>query len=262
MPMSTESTVRYEASDGIATLTLSRPAVYNALNAQMHADLMTALRQAERDAAVRALLITGEGKAFCSGQDLREIPAEDAAGMIGQRLRAAYNPLVTKLRTLPKPVIAAINGVAAGAGLSLALACDLRVAGQSSRLDVAFARIGLIPDCGMTALLPRLIGQARAFELAALGGAVDAPTALQWGLVNRVVPDEELLPAARALAAQLAAGPALAISLIKRSLERSGDASLAEMLEYEAQAQQAAGAHPDFAEGVAAFREKRSPRFQ
>lgn len=259
--MSTDSTVLYEAADGIATLTLSRPEVYNALSAQLHADLMGALRQAERDAGVRVVLITGAGKAFCSGQDLREIPADGAPAMIGERLRASYNPLVAKLRGIQKPVIAAVNGVAAGAGMSLALACDMRVAGEGARFVNAFARIGLIPDCGMTYFLPRLIGQARAFELSALGGELDAATALQWGLVNRVVPDAELLPAARALAAQLAAGPALAISLIKRSLERSQDATLAEMLEYEAQAQQATGGHPDFAEGVAAFREKRPARF-
>lgn len=260
--MSAEATVLYEAADGVATLTMSRPEVYNALNARLHSDLMAALRTAERDAAVRAVILTGAGKAFCSGQDLREFPATGAADMIGERLRASYNPLVEKLRGIQKPVVAAVNGVAAGAGMSIALACDMRVAGEGSRFVNAFARIGLIPDCGMTYLLPRLVGQARAFELSALGGELDAATALQWGLVSRVVPDAELLPAARALAAQLAAGPALAISLIKRSLERSHGATLAEMLEYEAQAQQAAGAHPDFAEGVAAFREKRPASFQ
>jgi 2-(1,2-epoxy-1,2-dihydrophenyl)acetyl-CoA isomerase len=259
--MTTESTVHYEAADGVATLTLSRPEVFNALNAQLHADLMAALKQAERDPAVRAVIVTGAGKAFCSGQDLREVPTDGASAMIGERLRASYNPLVTKLRSLPKPVIAAVNGVAAGAGMSLALACDLRVAAASARFVNAFARIGLIPDCGMTYLLPRLVGQARAFELSALGGEVDAATALQWGMVNRVVPDAELQAAAQALAAQLVAGPALAISLIKRGLERSQGATLAEMLEYEAQAQQAAGAHPDFAEGVGAFREKRPAKF-
>lgn len=259
--MSTDSTVRYAVSDGVATLTLDRPEVFNALNAQLHADLLAALQRAERDAAVRAIVLTGAGKAFCSGQDLREFSTDDVATRIGERLRQSYNPLVIKLRTLPRPVIAAINGVASGAGLSLALACDLRVAAASARLGVLFARRGLIPDCGMTYTLPRLIGQARAFELAALGGELDANTALQWGMLNRVVPDADLPQAAQELAAELARGPSLAISLIKRSLERSQHASLEEMLAYEATAQQSAGAHPDFAEGVAAFREKRAPRF-
>lgn len=254
-------TVLYAASDGVATLTLNRPEVYNALNAQLHADLLAALQQTEGNTAVRAVIITGAGNAFCSGQDLREFPAEGVAKLIGERLRQSYNPLVTKLRTLPKPVIAAINGVASGAGLSLALACDLRVAAADARLGAAFARRGLIPDCGMSYTLPRLIGQARAFELAALGGELDAATALQWGMLNRVVPADELLQAAQNLAAELARGPALAISLIKRSLEFSHHATLAEMLAYEAMAQQAASTHPDFAEGVAAFREKRPARF-
>jgi 2-(1,2-epoxy-1,2-dihydrophenyl)acetyl-CoA isomerase len=260
--MSEASTVLYEASAGVATLTMSRPDVFNALNAQLHADLMAGLRQAERDPAVRAVIVTGAGKAFCSGQDLREFPVDGAAELIGDRLRASYNPLVAKLRGIQKPVIAAVNGVAAGAGMSIALACDLRVAGQGARFVNAFARIALIPDCGMTYFLPRLIGHARAFELSALGGELDAATAMQWGLVNRVVPDAELLPAAHELAAQLAAGPAQTISLLKRALERSQEATLAEMLEYEAQAQQAAGSHPDFAEGVAAFREKRPAKFR
>lgn len=259
--MTDASTVLYEARDGVATITLSRPEVYNALNAGMHADLMAALRQAERDHAVRAIVLTGSGKAFCSGQDLREIPLDSAAEVIGERLRASYNPLVLKLRGLGVPVIAAVNGVAAGAGMSLAVACDLRVAGTSTRFVNAFARIGLIPDCGMTYFLPRLIGQSRAFELSALGGELDAPTALAWGLVSQVVPDDELLTAAQALAARLAEGPALALSLMKRALDRSADSTLAQMLEYEAQAQQATSQHPDFAEGVTAFRQKRPARF-
>lgn len=256
-----EKTVLYAVKSGVATITLHRPEVYNALNAQLHADLLAALRAAERDEAVRAVVITGHGKAFSSGQDLREFPAEGAAAVIDERLRQSYNPLVMKLRSLPKPAIAAINGVAAGAGLSLALACDLRVAADDARLVVAFARIGLIPDCGMSYTLPRLIGPARAFELAARGGEVDAPTALAWGLVNRVVPAAELAAAAQALGEELARGPALAISLIKRSLAFSEGATLEEALEYEAQAQAAAASHPDFAEGVAAFREKREARF-
>lgn len=257
----TEPTVLYAVERGVATLTLHRPEVYNALSAGMHADLLAALRAAERDEAVRALVITGAGKAFSSGQDLREFPVEGAATMIGERLRQSYNPLVAKLRGLPKPVIAAVNGVAAGAGLSLALACDLRLAADDARLVVAFARIGLIPDCGMSYTLPRLIGPARAFDLAARGGELDAPTALAWGMLNRVVPADQLLAAAQALGEELAGGPAHAISLIKRSIDYGYGAGLEQALAYEALCQQAAGAHPDFAEGVAAFREKRPPRF-
>jgi 2-(1,2-epoxy-1,2-dihydrophenyl)acetyl-CoA isomerase len=256
------NTVLYAVGEGVATLTLHRPEVYNALNLQLHTELMASLDAAERDEAVRAIVITGDGSAFCSGQDLREFPVEGVAAMIDERLRESYNPLVTKLRTLPKPVIAAVNGVAAGAGLSLALACDLRVAADDARFVVAFARIGLVPDCGMSYTLPRLIGQARAFDLATRGGELDAPTALAWGMVNRVVPAGELRTAAQALGEELARGPALAISLIKRSLEFTQGATLAEALEHEARTQQVAAAHPDFAEGVAAFREKRPVRFR
>jgi 2-(1,2-epoxy-1,2-dihydrophenyl)acetyl-CoA isomerase len=259
--MSDATTVLYEVSGSVATLTLHRPELFNALSAQLHADLLAALRRAEHDEAVRCLILTGSGKAFCSGQDLRELSGESVVELIGERLRESYNPLVLLLRELPKPVIAAINGVAAGAGLSLALACDLRVAAAGARLVVAFARIGLVPDCGMSYTLPRLIGPARAFELAARGGELDAATALSWGMLNQVVPDDQLLTAARALAEELARGPATAIGLIKRSLEQSQHASLAQALELEAQAQELAGAHPDFAEGVAAFREKRPTRF-
>lgn len=260
--MSTEPTVAYTLNNGVATLTMNRPAVFNALNTQLHTDLLAALRRAERDPAARCVVLTGAGKAFCSGQDLREIPLEDTATMVAQRLRESYNPLIAKLRSLPKPVIAAVNGVAAGAGLSLALACDLRIAVDNARFVVAFARIGLIPDCGMTYFLPRLIGHARAVELAMTGGELDAATALQWGLVNRVASEAEFAPALHDFASQLARGPALAISLIKRSFGFAYDATLEQMLEYEAQAQQAAAGHPDFAEGVGAFREKRAASFR
>ncbi|PDV97680.1 enoyl-CoA hydratase-related protein [Candidatus Chloroploca asiatica] len=259
--MGNEATVLYSVHDGVATLTLNRPEVYHALNAQMHADLMAGLARAEDDPSVRAVILTGTDQAFCSGQDLREFPTEGTVEMIGERLRDSYNPLVRKLQTLPKPILAAINGVAAGAGLSLALACDLRLAGQQARLVVAFARIGLIPDCGMLYTLPHLIGHARAFELAALGGELDATTAMAWGMVNRVVPDDEVPTAAQALAAQLAHGPATAIRLIKAGLAESRHASLDAMLDYELHAQQIAGAHPDFREGVAAFVQKRAARF-
>ncbi|MFV9506560.1 MAG: enoyl-CoA hydratase-related protein [Oscillochloridaceae bacterium umkhey_bin13] len=260
--MTREPTVLYAADAGIATLTMHRPEVYNALSLELHTDLIAALERAEADPAVRCLVLTGgTGKAFSSGQDLREFPLEGAPAMIGERLRANYNPLVQKLMTMPKPIIAALNGVAAGAGFSIALACDLRIAATSARLVVAFIRIGLIPDCGMLYTLPRLVGQARAFELAARGADLDAATALNLGLLNLVVPDEELPAAARALASELAHRPAYALGLLKQTMHASAGASLVATLEYEAQAQQQAGAHPDFAEGVQAFREKRPARF-
>lgn len=261
--MSVSSTVRYTADSGVATLTLDRPEVYNALNAQLFTDLMAGLRKAERDQAIRCIIITGHGKAFCSGQDLREVPTDEtAAAMIGTILRTQYNPLVLKLRTLGKPVIAAVNGVAAGAGMSLALACDLRIAASEARFSAAFVRIGLIPDCGMTYFLPRLIGPSRALRLALTGESIDAATALAWGMVDELAPADGFDATVSAFAQRIATGPAQAISLTKRSLIYAEHASLEQMLDYEAQAQQIAGAHPDFAEGVAAFRAKRAPQFQ
>lgn len=259
--MSDTPTILYEAAGPVATITLSRPEVYNALNAQLHRELMAALRQAERDAAIRCVLITGTGKAFCSGQDLREF-ADVGRGLdIGARLRESYNPLVMAMRRMGKPIVAAVNGPAAGAGMSLALACDFRVAAESARFSAAFVNIGLIPDCGMVYFLPRLIGHARALEMCLTGAQVDAATALAWGLVSRVAPDAEFPEAARAFAEALADRPAAAVGMIKRALEMSQYSDLPQVLEYEAEAQVVAGAHPDFLEGVAAFREKRPPRW-
>lgn len=260
--MTNAATVLYAAHNGVATLTLNRPEVYNALNAQLFDELMSGLRQAERDPAVRCVVITGTGKAFSSGQDLRDVPLDgNAAGMIGEILRTRYNPLVLKLRALGKPVIAAVNGVAAGAGMSLALACDLRIAAADARFSAAFVKIGLIPDCGMTYFLPRLVGPNRALRLALTGETIDADTAYAWGLVEEVAPPEGFDAAVATLAETLARGPALAMSLIKRSLHYADGATLEQALAYEAQAQQVAGAHPDLHEGVAAFRAKRAAQF-
>jgi 2-(1,2-epoxy-1,2-dihydrophenyl)acetyl-CoA isomerase len=261
--MTEPSTILHTVHNGVATLTLNRPDVFNALNAQLFDELMAALRHVDRDPNVRCVVITGTGKAFCSGQDLREIPLDGGApAMIGERLRTRYNPLVLKLRSLGKPVIAAVNGVAAGAGLSLALACDLRIAAAEARFSAAFVKIALIPDCGMTYFLPRLVGPGRAMRLALTGEAIDADTALAWGLVEEVAPADGFAAAVDALTTILANGPALAQNLIKRSLIHAGGATLEQMLEYEAQAQPLAGAHPDFHEGVAAFRAKRPAAFQ
>jgi 2-(1,2-epoxy-1,2-dihydrophenyl)acetyl-CoA isomerase len=259
--MSEETTVLYDLSDGIATITLNRPQVYNAFNEQMHAGLQEALRMAERDPAARVLVITGAGKAFCSGQDLKEIPL-DGSRSIGESVRQRYNPLIRRVRAISKPVIAAVNGVAAGAGFSLALACDLRIAIDSARFVAAFSNIGLVPDSGMTYFLPRLIGHARALELCMLGGTIDAATAHTWGMVNQVAPADAFPGAVRALAGRLANGPATALSLIKRGFDLSLSGTLEQVLDWEAQAQQIAGSSPEYVEGVTAFREKRPAQFR
>ena len=257
--MSEEPTVLYETNDGVATITLNRPRAYNAFTAAMHAELMVALKQAERDEAARCIVLTGAGKAFCSGQDLNDLVPNEA---IGALVRERYNPLILKLRTIPKPIVAAVNGVAAGAGMSLALACDLRVAVDSARFVAAFANVGLVPDSGLSFLLPRLIGPTRALELCMTGGTLDAAAALAYGMLNAVASADEFPAAVRQLAERLANGPATAIGLIKRSFELAGSATLEQALDYEAQAQQVAGLTAEHAEGVLAFREKRAPRFR
>jgi 2-(1,2-epoxy-1,2-dihydrophenyl)acetyl-CoA isomerase len=258
--MGEEATVLYALDQGIATLTLNRPQVYNAFDDQLHAELRRALKQAEGDPQVRCIVITGAGKAFCSGQDIKAI-ALDGSRSLGVSIRENYNPLIRKLRGIPKPIIAAVNGVAAGAGMSLALACDLRVAVDTARFVAAFANIGLVPDSGMSYFLPRLIGHARALELCMLGGTLEAPLAHQYGMVNVLASAEEFPGAVRGLAERLAAGPAQALGLMKRSFELSLGAPLEQVLDYEAQAQQIAGDSAEYREGVQAFREKRPPKF-
>ncbi len=253
------STILYTLDEGVATLTLNRPEVLNAFNEQMCRDLLEAFRKAEGDAAVRAVVVTGAGRAFCSGQDLKDVDPSRAG--LSDLLRRRYNPLILKIRTIEKPVVASINGVAAGAGLSLALCCDLRVASDGARLIEVFARIGLVPDAGSSFFLPRLVGLARAAELAFTGDEVSAAEAERIGLVNRVVPADELESATRELARKLANGPTRAIGLIKRSFNRALESGLDEALGYEAWMQELAARTEDFAEGVAAFREKRQARF-
>jgi 2-(1,2-epoxy-1,2-dihydrophenyl)acetyl-CoA isomerase len=257
--MDEETTVLYELTDGVATITLNRPQAYNAFTTVMHAELMAALKRAERDEAARCIVLTGAGKAFCSGQDLKDLAPDESFGVL---VRERYNPLILKLRGIPKPIVAAVNGVAAGAGMSLALACDLRVAVDTARFVAAFANVGLVPDSGLSYLLPRLIGPARALELCMTGGTLDAATAQAYGMINLVAPAEEFPAAVRQLAERLANGPATAIGLIKRSFELAASATLEQALDYEAQAQQVAGLGPEYAEGLRAFREKRPPKFR
>lgn len=251
--------ILYAAQHGVATITLNRPEVLNASGDRMMAEILEALQQAEHDDAVRVVVITGAGRAFCAGQDLKEV--DGSAAGLSELLRRRYNPVILKIRDLPKPVIAAINGVAAGAGLSLALACDLRLASDKARLIEAFARIALVPDAGSTFFLPRLVGLARASELAFLGDEVSAAEAERLGLVNRVVPADDLAAATRALAQRLAAAPTRAIGLIKRALNHALEDGLEATLDYEASLQEIAAQGEDFPEGLAAFREKRPARF-
>jgi 2-(1,2-epoxy-1,2-dihydrophenyl)acetyl-CoA isomerase len=252
--------LRVETDGSVATLTLDRPASLNALTVPVKIALREALESIAADRAVRAVILTGAGRAFCAGQDLAEREQPEAAPLEVE-VRERYNPIIRALRSLGQPVIAAVNGVAAGAGASLALACDLRIAAEEARFILAFGRIGLVPDSGATWFLPRIVGAAKAAELALLNDPVDAAEALRLGLVSRVVPGEQLMPEVRVLADRLAEGAPRAIALTKRALQRSLTLSLDEALEAEADAQGIAGASADHAEGLAAFREKRPPRF-
>jgi 2-(1,2-epoxy-1,2-dihydrophenyl)acetyl-CoA isomerase len=252
--------VDVDAEAGIATVTLHRPDALNSLTVPMKQELLAALRGLERNAQVRAVVLTGAGRAFCAGQDLRERLEPDAAPL-GVELRERYNPIIRAMRSLPKPIVGAINGVAAGAGASIAMACDLRIASDTASFALAFGRVGLVPDSGATWFLPRLVGAARAAEIALLGDVVPASDAERIGLVSRVVPAGELAAEARAVAARLAAGAPRAIALTKRALDRAWDRDLDAALEYEAHLQDMAGRSKDHAEGMAAFLEKRPPRF-
>jgi len=242
-------------------ITLDRPDALNALTIPLKKELLGALRAAGRDRSVRAVILTGAGRAFCAGQDLKERLEPDAPPL-GVELRERYNPLIQAMRALPKPVVGAINGVAAGAGASLAFACDVRIASERASFALAFGRIGLVPDSGATWFLPRLLGPAKAAELALLNEPLSAADAERFGLVVRVVPAEALDAEARELALRLAGLAPRALALTKRALERSWSADLDSHLEYEADLQGLAGATADHREGIAAFVEKRSPDFK
>jgi 2-(1,2-epoxy-1,2-dihydrophenyl)acetyl-CoA isomerase len=250
--------VELSRDGAVQTITLNRPAVLNALNAAVHEALAAALKEA-RSPDVRAVVITGAGRGFCVGQDLTEF--REAPGDIAERLRGSYHPNVLAIRALEKPVIAAVNGAAAGAGLSLACACDLRIAADSATFVPAFVNIGLVPDSGGTFFVHRLLGYARAFEWLCSGRRLSAAEAHAWGLVSEVVEADGLAARAAELAAELAALPTRAIGMTKRLLDRAETTTLEEQLELEAQLQTAATASEDFREGVAAFLEKRAPRF-
>lgn len=263
--MSDNPVVLAKDAGAVRTITLNRPDVLNACNEALLVALSRALRDAEKDAAVRCVVLTGAGRAFCSGQDLAEVAEGYSSGAmleLGSRLRNHYNPVILKLRTMEKPVIAAVNGAAAGGGAGLALACDIRIAAASASFIQAFIHVGLVPDCGNTFLLPRLIGISRAMEMAFTGRKVKADEALQTGLVNQVVPDDQLSAATADFAAKVAALPTRAIGMTKRAINAAWTTELEAQLEYEAMLQTAAGKTADHREGVTAFLEKRKPQFR
>jgi 2-(1,2-epoxy-1,2-dihydrophenyl)acetyl-CoA isomerase len=249
------------AVDGaVVTLTLDRPEALNALTIPLKEALLGELGRIAGDDRLRVVILTGAGRAFCAGQDLQE-RMDPSAPPLDVELRERYNPIVLALRSMRQPVIAAVNGVAAGAGASLAFACDLRIAAVQARFVLAFGRIGLIPDSGATWLLPRLVGLARATDIAFVGDPIEADEALRIGLVRSVVPGDRLADEARKLADRLAAASPASLSMTKAALAGSWSTDLAAALDEEARLQGIAGAGADHAEGLAAFFEKRTPRF-
>jgi 2-(1,2-epoxy-1,2-dihydrophenyl)acetyl-CoA isomerase len=256
-------TVNLYRHDAGATLELNRPERLNAWSNQFALDLLAAIRHVADDPAIRALVVTGAGRAFSSGADLKEAAQRPDGETLDvyRRLTERYHPIITGLRLMPKPVVAAVNGAAAGIGLSLALACDLIVAAESAFFQLAFVNIGLVPDGGSSLFVPSRVGFTRAAELAMLGERLDARTALDWGLINRVWPDEEFPAQTRALLDRLASGATRSYAGTKRQLNRWLYEQMADQLEFEAGIQREMAASGDFAEGIAAFAEKRAPRF-
>lgn len=256
-------TIRFEVANGVATLTLDRPDVLNSFTVEMHREIRAALKQMQEDASIRALLITGAGRAFSAGQDLNEGDrGSDWGADLTESLDRNYNRLVKTVRGLELPVVCAVNGIAAGAGANVALACDIVLAARSASFIQAFIRIGLIPDAGGTHILPRLVGKARATGLAMLGEPISAETAEAWGLIWRCVDDERLMDEATALAERLAKQPTRALALMKRAFDASGVNTLAEQLDLERDLQDVALRTEDCKEGVAAFLDKREASFK
>lgn len=247
---------------GVRTITFNRPDVLNACNTPFLKTLGKAVRNAEKDKSVRCVVLTGAGRAFCSGQDLAEVKEKYGSGEpleLGAQLRDFYNPIILKLRTLEKPVVASVNGVAAGAGFSLALAADMRIAAQSATFVQSFVHVGLVPDSGATLTLTRLVGPERAFEISCTGRKVKAEEALTLGIVSAVVPDDQLGEATAKIAKQLASMPPAALALTKRAIAAAWTNDVAAHLDYEAMLQTTAGRTDDHVEGVRAFLEKRKP---
>ena len=253
-----------EISENIATITLNRPDVLNALNETMGRELLEALKIAGQNDDVRCLIITGKGRAFCAGEDIQELRGQYERGekpRLGERLRHKYNPIIRRIRQTPKPIIAAINGTAAGGGAGIAYACDIRIASENANFIQAFIRVGLAPDPGTGFFLPRLVGFAKASELCLTGEELTSKDAERLGLVAKVVPSDQLLPITREIATRMAEGPTKAMGLTKRALNKSIASDLEGVMEYESYLQEIAGATSDHLEAVRAFFEKRKPIF-
>ncbi|OFW78341.1 MAG: 2-(1,2-epoxy-1,2-dihydrophenyl)acetyl-CoA isomerase [Alicyclobacillus sp. RIFOXYA1_FULL_53_8] len=255
-------TIEYVVERNVARITLNRPQVMNAINNQLSAELYSAFKAVEQDKSVRAVVLTGNGRAFCSGQDLGDRMALEGPVRLSDSVRERYNLLVAKMQSLSVPVIAAVNGAAAGAGFGLALACDLRFAADTAKFTMAFSKIGLAPDSGTSYFLSRLVGLGKALEWSWTAEVISAPDALQYGAVNRLFAPDDLLKQTLAFAEKLAMGPTLAYGLTKRALYTNFSATLPEALELEAQLQDIAGQSEDFREGVQAFLEKRRPEYR
>ncbi|MCB8981405.1 MAG: enoyl-CoA hydratase/isomerase family protein [Ardenticatenaceae bacterium] len=255
-------TILFDVKDSVATIILNRPNKLNAFNDQMVEETTAAFKQSGRDKDIRCVVLTGNGRAFSSGQDLSAFTERGDTVSIGEHLRLGYHKLLKQMVQLEKPIIGAINGIAAGAACGVALATDIRIAADSASFMLAFSKIGLIPDSGVNWLLPRLIGQARAYEMAITADQIPADKALAWGLVNRVVPAGQLAEVAAAWAGSLAAGPTVAFGLTKRAMNQAWNTDLFGALEAEAYIQEIAGRTHDNKEGVAAFLEKRAAQFR
>ncbi|MET2831366.1 2-(1,2-epoxy-1,2-dihydrophenyl)acetyl-CoA isomerase PaaG [Mesorhizobium shangrilense] len=262
--MNPSETVLVAVSDGVMTLTLNRPGKLNSFNEEMHRALRAQIERAHDDATIRAVLLTGAGRAFCAGQDLgdRDPRNSTEAPDLGYTIETFYNPLLRLIRSLDKPVVCAVNGVAAGAGANIALACDIVIAARSAKFIQAFSKIGLLPDSGGTWSLPRLLGEARAKGLAMTAEPLPAETAAAWGMIWKVSDDDKLMDEALALAGQLAAGPTYGLGLIKQAIQAAAVNTLDQQLDLERDLQRKAGRSADYAEGVAAFLDKRSAEFK
>ena len=257
----TYDTILFDVTDGVATITLNRPDTLNAFNDVMIRETTDAFKQAARNRDIRCVVITGAGRGFSSGQDLADVQNREGEFSIGDHLRHGYHRLIKAMVRLEKPVIAAVNGVAAGAGVGVALAADIRIASEKASFILAFSRVGLIPDSGVNWFLPRLIGYARAYQMAVTAEKVRAEQALAWGMVNEVASLDAFGERVQAWAQQLASGPSLAFGLTKRAMHKALTQTLDEALEYEAYLQEIAGRSHDYREGVQAFLEKRPPQF-